>query len=88
MVPFSFNIERPKDIKATFKKLKERIEKENGSLSGDGEKGTISSDGVEGTYIVKTDFVEITIHKKPLPFIPNSLVEKEIRGIFSEISSS
>ena len=87
---FSFNIERPKDIQATFRKLEERLKKEGGNLSGGDAKGSIFSDGVEGTYIVKTDSVEITIHKKPsILFIPvsDALVEKEIRNIFREISS-
>ena len=89
-MPFSFNIERPKDVQTTFRKLKERLVKFGGSLSGGDNEGSICSDGVEGTYIVKTDSIEITIYKKPsilfIP-VPDALVEKEIRNIFREISS-
>jgi len=84
MKPFSFKIERPKDIETTFKKLKERIEKENGSLSGDNEKGSISSSGVEGMYIVKPDSIEITILKNPYKL--DLAVEIYIKNKFKKIS--
>ena len=84
---FSFHIEKPNDINATFKKLKEKLEKHKGTLSGDDSRGYISSDGVEGSYIVGTDSIEITIHKKPLPIIPNRTVEKEIRRLFNKIKT-
>jgi hypothetical protein len=84
-VSFTFNIKKPEDIKSTFKKLKQRIEKYKGRLTGDDVSGSIFSDGVEGSYAVKADFIEITVHKKPLPIIPNIVVENEIRKIFLEI---
>jgi len=86
-MPFSFYVNRPKDLTSTFKKLKIRCEKYNGYLRGNEDSGEISSDGVVGTYKVESANIVITIVKKPLSIIPNFIVEKEIKKIFHEICS-
>ncbi len=81
-----FNIKRPRDIEAELIRLKERIEKNNGSLDVDSVYNTkgyisISQYGVEGTYSVKPDSIEITI---PFPSTNNG--QKVIIDIFDEVS--
>ena len=83
---FSFKIDKPKDIKATFENLRKKITSHGGRLEGDNTGGFISSNGVEGEYLVEADFIEITILKKASPLIPNRIIENEIRSIFKKIA--
>ena len=62
---FTFCIDRPEDVKFTFKKLNELIKQHKGKLDGDDTQGFISIHGVEGTYTVSENTIEITITKKP-----------------------
>ena len=59
------------------------IKNENGSISGDDKIGRISvpSRGVEGSYAAGAEFIEITIHKKPM-YIPEIVVKQFIREFF------
>ena len=84
---FSFRIENPKNISAALKRLGDRLGQHNGKLSGDDVKGYITLNGFEGNYAVGSQAIELTVYKKPLPFIPNAMIENEIRKIFQEISA-
>ena len=81
-MPFSFNVERPKDIAASFAKIKERVAKHGGRMSGDETSGIISVLGVKGNYDVSDKDIKITITKKSL--IPRAMIEREVRNIFRD----
>ena len=82
---FSFNINRPKDIKATFRKVKARLERHNGKISGDESNGYITVEGIEGSYACSAESIKVVVNKKPSRAIPNWLIEKQIRNIFCEL---
>jgi len=84
-MPHTFYLDKPGDVLATFEKLKSKLAATGGKLTGNEKEGFISADGVEGNYTVEADTIKITVTKKPLPLIPNALVEKQIRGIFQEL---
>ena len=50
-------------------------------LDGDEQRGTLQASGVVGDYVVGADTIEITIRKKPA-FLPNKVIENEIRKMF------
>ena len=80
-MPFTFNIDKPKDLSYTLARLKKGIEQENGSVTGDTKTGTINAGGVEAKYVVNEQHIEITITKKPVIF-PNPAIEMYIRKMF------
>jgi len=83
---FSFELDKPGDIIATFERLKHKLTATGGQLTGNEKEGLISAVGVKGEYVVNTDTITITVTKKPSPVFPNKLIEKRIRAIFQEIS--
>ncbi|MCL2572543.1 MAG: hypothetical protein FWE11_09085 [Defluviitaleaceae bacterium] len=86
-MPFSFLLDKPRNISATFEKLKQQLSAFGGKLTGDEKEGFISLQGVEGNYVVGTDSVKITVTKKPLSILPNKVVENQIRAIFHSIAN-
>jgi len=82
---FSFKLDKPNNIKATFEKLKHKLTNTGGKLTGNEKEGTISAAGIEGRYAVETDSIKITVTKKPSSVIPNKLIENRIRTIFRDI---
>jgi len=82
---FSFKVNRPADLKATFINVKKLIEESGGSLVGDEHSGQISSHGVEGTYKVKANSIEITVNKKPTGY-PEFAVKSYITKVFKKCS--
>jgi len=78
-MPFTFNVEKPRDVKNALEKLKKMIEDGGGSLIGDEARGTISYNAVQGRYIVGADAIEVTILKKPA-FLPEPVIRKYISG--------
>ena len=84
---FSFSVDKPQNIDATFKRLQKQLTSIGGKLVGNEQKGFISAHGVEGNYIVEADFIKITVTKKPLSILPNKVVESQIRAIFHSIAS-
>jgi len=83
---FSFELNKPDNVKAIFEKLKHKLASTGGKLTGNEKEGTISAAGIEGGYTVGTDAIKITVTKKPSSIIPNKLIENRIRAIFREIS--
>jgi len=81
---FYFYVEKPNDFSEVFFKVQELLKKEGGEIRGDEQKGTILSHGVLGEYEVLEEYILIKIKKKPL-FVPNKLIEKEIKKIFSSL---
>ena len=84
-MPFTFKLDKPRDMQATFERLKARLATTGGLLTGNEEEGFISVEGVEGRYVVEENAIKVTITKKPVAIIPNRLIEKEIRGVFREM---
>lgn len=82
---FSFKVNSPGDIIATLENLQKKLAQHKGKFNGDEKGGFISSNGIDGQYIVKENTIEITVLKKPL-LIPNKVIEKEIKKIFTEVS--
>jgi len=85
-MPIVFEVEKPNNIGETIRKLKAKLAKEGGSMSGNEKAGRIESAGVEGNYVVKDTCIEITITKCPL--LQRLVIEPYVRNIFNEISSS
>jgi len=84
---FTFKIEKPKvENEKLFQRTRAIIEERRGSISGYDKEGRISYKKFmacfEVSYFVGTEFIEITITKKPLGF-PDSLIEEKIREYFS-----
>jgi len=84
-MPIVFQLEKPNNIPETLRKLKARLAKEGGTISGNEVKGIIEYSGVEGIYIVKQNCIEVGITKCPL--LHRLVVERYIRNIFGEIKS-
>jgi len=84
-MPFTFYLDKPRNIPATFERLKDKLEGTGGRLTGDIKEGVISAVGTEGKYIIEENAIKITITKKPSSIIPNKLVEKQIKALFREI---
>ena len=80
---FSFKIDKPKDMKSTYVKLKHELESAGGTLAGDESNGRITLMGIEGEYETDVSHIIITITKKP-PLIPNRLIENEVRRFFND----
>jgi len=85
-MPHTFKLDTPSDLTATLERLKDKLSAAGGKLTGDEKEGHISVKGVEGLYKVCTDAINITITKKPISTFPNTLIERQIRSIFQEIS--
>ena len=75
---FTFSVDKPGDIQATFRKIKEAVETHGGAIIGDENSGDIKIRGVEGKYIFGTEAIELTVYKKP-PYISKKKFEKEVR---------
>ena len=86
-MPFTFILDKPSDVPAAYKLLKEKLASTGGKISGNINMGTISAEGVEGEYVVGEDAVKITITKKPY-ILPNRLVERQIRTLFRGINEA
>ena len=82
---FSFTIDKPNDISATFKTLQTRAKKFKATLTGNEKAGNVSFNGVHGNYVLDEDVIRVNVLKKTLP-IPNKLIEMEIRAIFRDAS--
>jgi len=82
---FSFKLDKPDNMKATFEKLQRKLADTGGKLTGNEKEGTISAAGIEGRYTVETDAIKIMVTKKPSSVIPNKLIENRIKAIFREI---
>ena len=81
----SFTVDKPRNFQAAFKELRSFADRNNGNgvkLDGNEQRGTLCASGVVGDYIVGPETIEITIRKKPA-FIPNKMIENEIRKMFS-----
>ena len=84
----SFSVEKPKNFRAAFRELRSFADKnsDNGvKLDGDEQRGTLQASGVVGDYVVGAETIEITIRKKPA-FLPNKMIENEIRKMFKMVS--
>ena len=80
----SFTVDKPKNFQAAFRELRSFAEKNSAQgvkLDGDEQRGTLSASGVVGDYVVGQEAIEITIRKKPA-FLPNKMIENEIRKMF------
>jgi len=82
---FTFKLDKPNNIRATFERLKKKLEASGGKLIGNEKDGAISAAGAEGRYTVESDAIKVVITKKPRTIIPNKIVENRIRAIFREI---
>ena len=84
----SFTVDKPKNFQAAFRELRSFAER-NGvdgvKLEGDEQRGTLQASGVVGDYVVGAETIEITIRKKPA-FLPNKMIENEIRKMFKMVS--
>ncbi|MCL2404871.1 MAG: hypothetical protein FWC92_04905 [Defluviitaleaceae bacterium] len=85
-MPFTFILEKPSNINASFERLKTKLSAMGGRLTGNEKTGYITINGAEGQYNVEPEHIKVTITKKPAPIIPNVLIEKQVRSIFTEIS--
>jgi hypothetical protein len=85
---FSFQVNKPNDIKATLAAVKAEVERyPGGRFTGTERHGFIvTTDGVEGEYAVSDSKVTITITKKPFPLTPTFLIEKEVRKMWNELA--
>ena len=81
-MPFSFKVEKPKDLLKTLENVKTDIEKNKGKFEGNEKEGRISipRPRVEGTYVVTDDALEIIITKHP-PFSEKLIKNKIINAI-------
>ena len=60
-MPYTFYLDKPGDMLATFEKLKSKLAATGGKLTGNEKEGFISADGVEGNYTVEADTIKITV---------------------------
>jgi len=85
-MPFSFTVDRPKNLKATLENVKKLIDKSpEVTLDGDEHRGNITSDGIKGTYVVRENAVEITVNEKPWHYA-DILIKNRIKKVFNECS--
>jgi len=80
---FSFEINKPQDIKKTLLSTRRKIMNGGGTFSGNEESGRFSGRGVDGIYFVGDSSVKITITKKP-PLYPEASVRNAIWEYFRE----
>ena len=81
----SFTVSKPGNFQAAYRELRSFADRNSGngvSLDGNEQRGTLCASGVVGDYVVGSETIEITIKKKPA-FLPNKLIENEIRKMFS-----
>jgi len=87
-MPFSFKVEKPKDVGKTLEMLKKGIAEQGGKgdfVEGDEKSERAAIQGVEGRYKVEAEYIELTIDKKPFAY-PKAAVEKYIKEQFRKLS--
>ena len=82
-MPFSFEIDKPRDIKSALISAKQKIMGGGGMFSGDEHSGRFSGRGVNGLYEAGDSSIKITILKKPAIYSVPS-VKSAIENYFRE----
>jgi hypothetical protein len=77
---YTFSFSKPSNIAGAVSQVKDGISKSGGKFSGDETGGEFVASGISGRYAVSGS-VSVNILEKPF-VIPNSLIEKEVKGFF------
>ncbi|GHV89586.1 hypothetical protein AGMMS50268_00890 [Spirochaetia bacterium] len=77
---YSFSFSKPSNLSGAVGQVRNGITKSGGTFNGDETGGEFAASGISGRYAVSGS-VNVTILAKPF-VIPNSLIEKEVKGFF------
>ena len=80
-MPFSFEINKPQNIRNTVISTRQKIIGSGGTFTGDEKSGRFSGKGVSGIYEVGNSSIRITITQKPALY-PASAVKSAIEDYF------
>jgi hypothetical protein len=77
---YSFSFSKPANLSGAVNQVKDGIAKSGGKFAGDETGGEFVASGISGRYAI-ANAVSVTILEKPF-VIPNSIIEKEVKGFF------